>query len=445
MLPYGLKVEVNAGDLQIIEPPDRSFGGRLVLPFVAGRGLRMFDLDVPSSGTFTSDDLLQLWNAGQELASWGSRLALTSLDDAYAQPLPIGQTGVLADWHALELCALEAKRLLNAWPTRIGRELRWVPVGIGGGFEDLNYTEREAARLGYLALNEEATVVTRSARWFGKGERVTLTAVSSLAYEVLSLVWGTLGADDRHALQSLTRPIEQVAVLAAAPAHRADPDPSSWPIAFSRFAAACLRVLTELLARQRGDQAVPLLDTDELFEAWLATAIRDLMSEKLEPAEHLSPGAIASWKTDAITIDLRVKPAVGRKTLIGNETFRALVASVLRPDVVVSATRGDFTELAVLDAKAWTQMLPEDVLSESAKYLYGIRREGSEQIPAVTSVHIVSCALRPNLASAEDARIGFVRATPTLGRDALRKAVSDVLADLASAIERREQEASLVF
>lgn len=442
-LPYGLTVEVDGDDLQIVEPADRSFAGRLVLP-VVGRELRMVDFDVPSSGTFTSEDLENLWEAGRELASWRSRLALTSADDASAEPEIIGRVGVLVDWHALELCALEAKRLLNSWPMQIGRELRWVPVGVGGGFEDVGYTEREVARVGYLSQREENAVVARSARWFGRGERVTLSAVSTLAIKVVSLARGTLGVEEHHALSKLAGPIEQVAALAAAPPHRTDPDPSSWPPAFTLFAASCMRVLTELLARQRGNQAVPLLDTDELFEAWLAMTVRNLLSEQLAPTEQVSEGSIASWETDAMTIDLRVKPALGRATNIGRDTFGALVASTLLPDVVLSATRGDFTEIAVLDAKAWAKMLPEDVLSESAKYLYGIRRAGSEQVPAITSVHIVSCAARPRLRSESDAKIGFVHATPTVGMVDLRGAVFGILADLASAIERREQEASLL-
>ena len=205
-----------------------------------------------------------------------------------------------------------------------------------------------------------------------------------------------------------------------------------------------MRVLTELLARQRGDQAVPLLDTDELFEAWLAVTVRDRVSERLELAASVSEGAIASWETDAMTIDLRVKPAIGRATEIGQDNFRALVASTLLPDVVLTATRGDFTEVAVLDAKAWAKMLPEDVLSESAKYLYGIRRVGSDRVPAITSVHIVSCAARPQIPSADDAKIGFVHATPTAGETDIKSAIDDVLAALASAIEHREQEASLL-
>lgn len=444
VLPYGLAIEPAGGEFKIIEPADRSFAGRLILPFVDAREVRMFDLDVPSSGTFTHEDLNLLWLAGSELATWRSRLAITSQENAYAQPQPIGHNEVVADWHALELCAFEARRLLTAWPTRIGRDLRWVPVGVGGGFEDLGYTEREVARTGYLTLINDQLVVTRSARWSGTGERITLAAVASLATEVLSLLSTTLSSSDLRAVAILTGPIAQVAATAAGPTSRADPDPSSWPPAFVRFVSSCLRVLTELLARQRGSQAVPLLDTDELFEAWLAVAVRDIIGETITPASSVSVGAIASWETDAMTIDLRIKPTVGRKSTVGKHDYRALVANALMPDVVLSATRGDFTELAVFDAKAWVKMLPEDVLSESAKYLYGLRRIGSEQVPAIASVHLVSCAPRPRLPDAADARIGYVHATPTLGGDALRTAVGQVLADLAGAIERREQEASLL-
>lgn len=443
-LPYGLVLEAYGDDLQIVEPAGRSFAGRLVVPFRAGRELRLFDLDVPSSGDFTVVDLERLWEAGQEFASWRSRLALTSRDNAFAEPKAIDRADVLADWHALELCAVEAKRLLNNWPTRIGRELRWVPTGIGGGLEDLGHTEREVARMGYLSQHEGRTIVSRSARWSGRAERLTLSAISSLAHEVANLVRTTLGEGDSGALSPILGPITYVGLLAATPSRGADPDPSSWPPPFTQFAEACMRVLTVLLTRRRGDRAVPLLDTDELFEAWLAVTVRNLIGADLRRAGQVSAGAVASWETDAITVDLRVRPTIGRATEIGQDVYRALVASALVPDVVITATRGDITEIAVLDAKAWRKMLPEDVLSESAKYLYGIRRVGRDTVPGITSVHIVSCAARPKLSSAADARIGFVHATPTAGEADMRSAVGEVLAALASAIQSREQEESLV-
>lgn len=444
LLPYGLHIEAMGDDFMIVEPTDRSFAGRLILPFLAVDGVRMYDLDVPSSGNFTHDDLRELWLAGQELASWQSRRALATTTGAYATPQSVDHARVLADWHALEKCARQAEMLLREWPTRMGRVIRWVPVGVGGGFEDLDHTEREVGRLGYLAKRTDADlVVTRSARWFGKSEPLTLGAAAYMAERVVALVTETVSPDDLRVLRHLISPIQRVAHQALNPAGKTDPDPSSWPNPFLLFVAACMQVLAELEARERGNRAVPFLDTDELFETWLAVRVRDILSGRLEPAPVVSHGAIASWLDDAITYDLRIKPSIRRSTPLGAHKYRALVAQELVPDVVVSATRGDITEFAVLDAKAWAHMLPEEALTESAKYLYGVRRIDDDSLPAIASVCLVSCALKPDMPDHADARIDFVWATPTVGVDVLESVVEQTSVALAAAVEAREQEASL--
>lgn len=445
LLPYGLGIEPFGDDFVIVEPPDSRFAGRVVLPFVASGVVQVFDLDVPSSGDFTAEDLRLLWLSGQELASWQSRRALAAGSSAFARPEMVAKAAVLADWHALKQCARLAEGLLHQWPSRLGRELRWVPVGIGGGFEDLDRTEREVARRGYFATSPAGMrIATRSARWFGRPEPIALSAAAVMGSQVVTLVTSTVSTSELATLRDLIRPIQQVALRAANPSGQSDPEPSSWPPPFLRFVAACMQVLAELEARTQGAQAIPLLDTDELFEAWLAVTVRNLVGERVPAIAVASEGAIASWEDDAITFDLRVKPSIGRQTTIAAENYRALVAQELVPDVVLSATRGDITEFAVFDAKAWVRMLPEDVLSESAKYLYGIRRVGSARVPAVTSVDLVSCAPRPNLPDVVDARIGFVHATPTTGADALGETVERVISDLRQTIEEREQEASLL-
>jgi len=444
LLPYGLRIEPLGEDFLVSEPPDRSFAGRLILPFVCDDGLAMFDLDVPSSGNFTHEDLNALWLAGRELASWRSRRALATTSDAFATPTVAGQAPVLADWHALELCARDADLLLRNWPTKIGRHLRWVPVGVGGGFEDLAHTEREIGRYGYFAVSSTGSPTpTRSARWFGQSEPVTLGAVSVMAERVSSLVATTTGETDRQMVDELVRPIHEVSALAASPAGSSDADPSSWPPAFLRFVTSCMQVLADLEARTRGEEAVPLLDTDELYEAWLAIRVRESISQRLGTMSAPQDGAIASWVDDAITYDLRVKPSFRRSTQLGAHRYKAVVAAELVPDIVLSATRGDITEFSVLDAKAWSRMMPEDVLSECAKYLYGLRRIGSDRLPSIASVSLVSCSPSPGLPDASEVKVGFVHATPTIGEDSLRSAIEQILADLAEAIERREQEASL--
>jgi hypothetical protein len=444
LLPYDLRIEPHGDDFQIVEPAARSFAGRLALPFVHGDKIAMLDIDVPSSGTFSQDDLYALWLAGQELATWRARRALATTSGASATPEIASQAPVLADWHALEQCSRQASLLLREWPTLVGRHSRWLPVGIGGGFADLDRTEREVSRRGYITKRAgDQLAITRSARWFGKPEAATLGAASEMASRVITLVERTVRDRDRDLLEPLTRPIREVWFRAATPAGKADPEPSSWSTSFLRFVALCIQVLAELEARTSGGASIPFLDTDELYEAWLAVQVREIASGWLEAASEVSDGAVASWCDDAITYDLRLKPSFRRSSPLGAHNYRALVADELVPDIVISATRGIITEFAVLDAKAWFRVEPENVLSESAKYLYGIRRVDDDALPAIASVDLVSCAMKPEMPGADDARIGFVHATPTSGGEILTKAVERIFSTLSSSIEAREQEASL--
>jgi hypothetical protein len=69
----------------------------------------------------------------------------------------------------------------------------------------------------------------------------------------------------------------------------------------------------------------------------------------------------------------------------------------------------------VLDAKGWAQMLPEDALSQSAKYLYGIRRTRDPRtVPAFAGVDLVTCASPAGLSGGDLARVAVSGATPTV-------------------------------
>lgn len=91
--------------------------------------------------------------------------------------------------------------------------------------------------------------------------------VAAIARELVRLVAEATGPDDQQALAHLVRPIAEVGAMAQPQPGAADPDPSSWPTAFGSFVGLGLRAIAELSARERGSGAVPLLDTDELYEA----------------------------------------------------------------------------------------------------------------------------------------------------------------------------------
>jgi hypothetical protein len=120
-----------------------------------------------------------------------------------------------------------------------------------------------------------------------------------------------------------------------------------------------------------------------------------------------------------------------------------VVAEILTPDLVLSASRGDETELAVLDAKAWTSIMPDGVLMQSTKYLWGIRRvHDPEAVPALARVDLITCAQPPNVADSGIARVGVIRSIPTGGAEALRSQVDSIVNTLAESLVERERLAS---
>jgi hypothetical protein len=189
---------------------------------------------------------------------------------------------------------------------------------------------------------------------------------------------------------------------------------------------------------------VPLLDTDELYEAWLAVRVRAALDERFGAWRLPSSDALAAWYHDETVYELWLKPGIspaGRA--FGNESYRAVVAELLTPDLVLSATRGDETELMVLDAKAWAKMLPEDALAQSAKYLYGIRRTRDVHVvPTLAGVDLVTCARSPRIVGGELAKVVVTSATPTAGVDALNARIGAILEQLAASLVERERRAS---
>ena len=434
------------GGLTIVEPPDRSLAGQLTLPVVVDRRLDFVDLFVPSNGRFTQDDLRLLWETGAELASWrASRLALARREGDFGRPEIAGNAAAIRDWRALTTCAHDAASLLRHWPTKLDRYAKWQPVGLPGGTEDLPVTEREVERRGYLLEVDGALRVTQSARWLGERRPLKSASLTALALAVLGLARASLPAEQYSEFRSILDPIGRVAQKSAVPTSHRDPDPSSWPTPFLAFAASCMVAIAELQSSQRGEGVVPLLDTDELYEAWLAVQIRAAMDERLGLRQMPTSDSLAAWEHDGTTFELWLKPAITRDgRVFGRESFCAVVAEILTPDLVLSASRGELTELMVLDAKSWARMLPEDALAQSAKYLYGIRRSDDVvAVPALAGVSLVTCAPAPNVQGSDAVRIGVTTATPTAGIEALHTRLGAALARLSGALGERERSVSL--
>lgn len=181
---------------------------------------------------------------------------------------------------------------------------------------------------------------------------------------------------------------------------------------------------------------MPFLDTDELYEAWLAVSVRKVLDAEFGPWVVSSSTALAAWESDETVIELWMKPTITRSgSSIAGSLLQALVAETLAPDLLLSATRGDASAFAVLDAKSWAQMLPEQALEQSAKYLYGIRSgEDPFRIPSISGVDLVTCAPAPQIGTSKLSRIRVISATPTFGVDELAGRIKEVTNELVASL-----------
>lgn len=443
-LPHGLVLEQSAGGFDIYEPVDRSITGQLTLPSLIEGRLKLTDLNVPSNGRFSQEDLHLLWDAGAELSLWKSRMALARQEGTFGRPEMVGTTDRLRDWRSLAQCAHDAAVLIGHWPTRLDRRAMWLPLGVPGGVEDLPLTAQQASERGHVVEEGDVLAITQSARWVGDRQALRSVSVTAMAWAVIQVIHKTLPSEQMQLIKSMVNPIATVAQLAAAPAGYRDPDPSSWPIPFIEFVTSCTRVIADLQSSERGRGVVPLLDTDELYEAWLAVETRNALDTHLGEQVVVLSDALAAWERDDIVYELWVKPSISRAgRSFGNAAFLTLVAEHLAPDLVLAASRDDETTVHILDAKSWAAMLPEQALEQSAKYLYGIRRDSEElQVPAITGVDLVTCAPAPMAPRTAASRVRVIAATPTKNSDILHARVRTVADLLADEIDSRERLAS---
>lgn len=444
LLPYELVLEPSGDDLVIYEPPERALAGTLTLPQLVGRDVEFVELTIPSNGRLPRKTY-GCWEAGAELSSWRqARMAIARDAGTFGAPEVMGTVETLRDWRSLAACANDAGTLLASWPSVLDRQQIWLPVGVIGGVEDLMGTERSAEARGAVHERDDQLLVSQSARWRGARRNLTSVTISTLATTIIDVVRSSLPEDQVGLLRPVLDPIATVARVAAAPAGSRDPDPSSWPAPFVAFAAACMRTLAELQSSRRGTGVVPFLDTDELYEAWLAIAVRGVLDARYGPWSVSESGALASWESDDATIELWIKPGIARSgTDIAGTRLHALVAGILAPDLLLTVTRGEVAAFAVIDAKSWASMLPEQALEQSAKYLYGIRRSDDPTlVPAVAGVDLVTCAVAPRIGASDVSRVRVVSATPTSGLDGLVDRIGAIADQLIASLVEREHTAS---
>ncbi|MFT3714404.1 MAG: hypothetical protein QM774_00225 [Gordonia sp. (in: high G+C Gram-positive bacteria)] len=417
----------------------------MTLPKLVGRDVEFVELTIPSNGRFSQEDLRLLWESGAELSAWRqARMALARDAGTFGAPDVTGTVETLRDWRSLAVCANQAGALLASWPSVLDRQQTWLPTAVVGGVEDILETERSVEARGALHEHDDQFVVSQSARWRGTRRDLTSVTISTLATTIVDVVRSSVPDDQARLLRPVLDPIATVARVASAPAGSRDPDPSSWPTRFVSFAAACMRTLAELQSSRRGSGVVPFLDTDELYEAWLAIAVRRVLDTRFGQWTLPESEALASWESDDARIELWIKPSIARRdTEIAGTRLHALVAEVLAPDLLLTVSRGDVAAFAVIDAKSWASMLPEQALEQSAKYLYGIRRSDDPAlVPAVSGVDLVTCAVAPRIGASDISRVRVLSATPTSGLSELDDRIHEIVDQLLASLEESEHMAS---
>ena len=179
-----------------------------------------------------------------------------------------------------------------------------------------------------------------------------------------------------------------------------------------------------------------------LFLASLIAAV--ILDTKFKRRTGSDSGALASWETNDTGIGLWMKPRISRHgAYVAGSQLTALVAETLTPDIVLSASRGGLSAYAIIDAKSWESMLPEQALEQSAKYLYGIRYvDEPDLVPAMAGVDLITCAAPPAIGNSDASLVHVISATPTRGLEVLEQRIEQIVRQLLASLAEREYSAS---
>jgi hypothetical protein len=94
------------------------------------------------------------------------------------------------------------------------------------------------------------------------------------------------------------------------------------------------------------------------------------------PADDSSGSCFGRWFLPDGRVEVWVQPRfpLGGAFTVGCARFQSVLGDELRPDVVVAVSRQTRTRLLVVDAKDRASLDGSTLATESAKYLWGIRR-----------------------------------------------------------------------
>jgi hypothetical protein len=379
-------------EVRLVESPDPLLEccGDIVLPWVNRAGPGVTTLTVPPPQPFQADDIRTMWQARNRLIA--SRRPPTSGEAEWSRLERI--VGKDVDWTALEDAVKSAVSILASWPTQTVPTTAWLPVDRPGGRLLINMTERSSRTHRLPTGQSGAPAVT--ARRSAVLEKRTLHAVAAVSGLLAERLAGLAGLDQVPDLRDrLVGVFKQVASRSNPRRPVADPPPSVWPTAFTATYSACLRALSTIRDLGAGDGSAPLSEVWELYQAWVAEAIRSAMEGVLGPSMKTSghKTCIGRWIDVQGEVELHYQPQIPAR---GAASFQGygLVAAIsdLDPDLLLIRTDAGGVRLIVVDAKKRSAaMLGEDLAGHSSKYLWGIRNSAApEVVPSIQGAIMVA-------------------------------------------------------
>lgn len=415
-LPSSVVLERVAREhVRLVETPDPLIEccGLIELPWVSAKGLGVAPLLVPPPAPFDDDDITAMWQARNRLTV----RRRTPTSGAAAWSRVERAVGLDVDWSAIEQALAATSRLLGHWPQQHLPSVRWLPPGRAGGRELVAGTERSSRVHRSVGVGRRPA---ETARRTTRSTDLTLHALAAVAHLLAERIHHLPGIDAEPVLRdAMVGIFRRVAVRSHSARKAVDPPPSVWPDTFVAAYSACLRALATANALGPGQETAPLSEVWELYEAWTADRLREEIGLVLGASQPSTAGTcIGRWVDGAGTVELHYQPyfsTSGPRMLLGH-TYTAVVGD-LNPDLCLIRVEGEVARMLVLDAKKRaSEMVIDDLVSQSSKYLWGIRRADAvakapalEQVVLLTSVAGIEAGRAEGLARAVTAhpRIGL--------------------------------------
>ena len=381
VLPAGLSIDrlvQGRVDEVLIRPTSAvsTFVGRLNIPYVKDRTIRLASLDVPPPEPWGMGDLRTMLTSTERIRqndlAGGGALHHTPHASRYRSRDDLA-------WTALTRCAAAAQMTLTHWPSRTTTRNVRHPLELSRGIELIDATERQlGSRIDLLGTRGGRRAPTVTIRRVAQVEEWRNRALAAVTSQVCAMVRSV----DSHKVfgdvpASLISPVAAVAYRSRPTQPIADPPFSSWPPVFVEAYSAAVAVLSTVRGGGNGRGWIPLADLWRLYEGWLAERVLGILTRLLGPPVPIAAeGRVAcAWSGDNWQLELRHPCPFTQhpRSMLGSTWWST--TSKLDPDVALIGSGPAGSRLVILDAKLRGRLLAGDLAAEASKYLWGLRKD----------------------------------------------------------------------